>query len=103
VLLFLVRMSISQMDVPTRKSYTMAVVSPRERTGAAGITNVARSIGTALSPTLSGLAFSVGAFGAPFFIAGGLKIAYDLAVYRTFKDVRPPEEDRLRQRSAIEG
>ena len=101
VLVFLVRMSISQMDVPTRKSYTMAVVSPSERTGAAGITNVARSIGTALSPTLSGLAFSVAAFGAPFFIAGGLKIAYDLAAYRTFKAIRPPEEvARLRPPAA---
>jgi MFS family permease len=97
VLVFLVRMSISQMDVPTRKSYTMAVVSPGERTGAAGITNVARSIGTALSPTLSGLAFSMAAFGAPFFIAGGIKIAYDLTIYRTFKDIRPPEEAKGRE------
>jgi hypothetical protein len=55
VLAFLVRMSVSQMDVPTRKSYTMAVVQPDERTATAGITNVARSIGAALSPTLSGL------------------------------------------------
>ena len=92
VLLFLVRMSISQMDVPTRKSYTMAVVSAGERTAAAGITNVARSIGTALSPTLSGLAFSMAAFGAPFFIAGALKIGYDLTIWRIFRDVRPPEE-----------
>jgi len=102
VLLFLVRMSVSQMDVPTRKSYTMAVVAPDERTATAGITNVARSIGAALSPTLTGLAFSVAALGAPFFIAGGLKIAYDLAIYRTFKDVRPPEEAARRTISGIE-
>jgi len=94
VLLFLVRMSISQMDVPTRKSYTMAVVSPGERTATAGITNVARSVGTALSPTLSGLAFSMAAFGAPFFIAGAIKIAYDLTIWRIFRGVRPPEEVR---------
>jgi MFS family permease len=97
VLVFLVRMSISQMDVPTRKSYTMAVVSAGERTATAGITNVARSIGTALSPTLSGLAFSVAAFSAPFFVAGALKIAYDLTIYRAFKDVRPPEEVARRE------
>jgi MFS family permease len=92
VALFLVRMSISQMDVPTRKSYTMAVVSPAERTATAGITNVARSVGTALAPTLSGLAFSMAAFSAPFFIAGFLKIGYDLAIWRLFRGVVPPEE-----------
>jgi sugar phosphate permease len=70
----------------------MAVVSPGERTATAGITNVARSIGTSLSPTLSGLAFSMAAFGAPFFVAGALKIVYDLTMYRMFRGVRPPEE-----------
>ena len=94
VLAFLIRMSISQMDVPTRKSYLMAVVTPGERTAAAGITNVARSVGTALSPTLSGLAFSLAALGAPFFVAGALKIAYDLTVWRIFRGIRPPEEVR---------
>jgi len=101
VLVFLVRMSISQMDVPTRKSYTMAVVEPDERTATAGITNVARSIGATLSPTLSGVAFSMAALGVPFFIAGGLKIAYDLVIYRTFKDVRPPEEAARRTISGV--
>ena len=101
VLVFLVRMSISQMDVPTRKSYTMAVVSAGERTATAGITNVARSIGTALAPTLSGLAFSMAAFSAPFFIAGALKIAYDVTIYRVFKDVRPPEEVARRELTGV--
>jgi MFS family permease len=92
VLLFLARMSVSQMDVPTRKSYTMAVVDPDERTAAAGITNVARTAASALAPALSGAAIGVGAFGLPFFIAGGLKVLYDGLIYVTFRDVHPPEE-----------
>ncbi len=91
---FLARMSISQMDVPTRQSYTMAVVDPAERTAAAGVTNVARSAATALSPAVTGYAFSVAALGLPFFIAGTLKVAYDLALYRSFRSIRPPEERR---------
>ena len=95
--LFLARMSISQMDVPTRQSYVMAVVAPHERTAAAGLTNVARSAATAFAPTLTGYAFSVAAFGVPFFVAGGLKIAYDLLVYRSFRSMRPPEENSPEQ------
>lgn len=91
---FLARMSISQMDVPTRQSYTMAVVDPPERTAAAGVTNVVRSAATAFSPALTGYAFSVAALGLPFFVAGALKIAYDLALYRAFRRLRPPEERR---------
>ena len=94
VALFLARMSISQMDVPTRQSYTMAVVDPDERTATAGITNVARSAASAVSPVLTGSAFSVGALGIPFILAGCLKIAYDLPVYRAFRHVHPPEEIR---------
>ena len=89
---FLARMSISQMDVPTRQSYTMAVVDPEERTAAAGLTNVARTTTTAASPLLTGYAFSVAALGLPFFIAGALKIVYDVLVYAAFRNVRPPEE-----------
>jgi MFS family permease len=92
VALFLTRMSVSQMDVPTRKSYTMAVVAPDERTAAAGITNVARTAASAVGPVLSGAAVGLGALGLPFFLAGGLKIAYDGLIYSTFRDVRPPEE-----------
>ena len=91
---FLARMSISQMDVPTRQSYTMAVVEPDERTAAAGFTNVARNVATMFSPALTGYAFSVAALGLPFFVAGGLKVAYDLLVYRAFSALRPPEERR---------
>jgi MFS family permease len=94
--LFLARMSISQMDVPTRQSYTMAVVDPDERTATAGLTNVARNAATALSPTVTGWAFSVAALGLPFFIAGGLKIVYDLLVFISFRGLRPPEEGPAR-------
>jgi len=99
VALFLARMSVSQMDVPTRQSYTMAVVDPDERTATAGITNVARSAASAVSPVVTGFAFSVAALGVPFFIAGGLKIVYDLLVYATFRSVRPPEEQARARRS----
>jgi MFS family permease len=99
VALFLARMSISQMDVPTRQSYSMAIVDPDERTATAGITNVARSVATAVSPPLAGYAFSVAALGVPFFLAGGLKIVYDLLVWRTFRRVHPPEEAARRGRS----
>jgi MFS family permease len=98
VLAFLARMSISQMDVPTRQSYSMAIVDPEERTVTAGLTNVARSLATALSPGLAGYAFSVAALGVPFFLAGGLKIAYDLLLWRSFRRLRPPEEATLGQR-----
>jgi MFS family permease len=90
---FLARMSISQMDVPTRRSYSMAVVDPDERTATAGITNVARGTVSALSPILSGVAFGLAALGLPFYLAGGLKIVYDLLIYKTFRNVRPPEEE----------
>jgi MFS family permease len=93
VAVMLVRFSISQMDVPTRQSYTMAVVAPDERSAAAGVTSIARSLGAAVAPALSG-ALLAGAmtFSAPFFIAGGLKIVYDLLLYRSFKSTKPPEE-----------
>ena len=93
ILLLLLRFSISQMDVPTRQSYTMAVVSPAERSAAAGVTGVARTVGASLSPALTGLFLANPAWlGAPFLIAGGLKIVYDLALYRSFRQVKPPEE-----------
>jgi MFS family permease len=90
----LLRFSISQMDVPTRQSYTMAVVTPDERSAAAGVTAIARSVGAAISPALTGLLFSIPAlFSAPFFLSGGLKIVYDLLLYREFRSVKPPEEN----------
>ncbi len=93
VLVLLVRFSISQMDVPTRQSYTMAVVRPEERSAAGGITGVARTAGAAISPIFAGFLFSRPALiDIPFFIAGTLKIAYDLILYRQFAAIRPPEE-----------
>jgi MFS family permease len=93
VLVLLVRFSISQMDVPTRQSYTMAVVSAEERSAAAGITGVARTTGAAISPLFVGLMFArPSLINAPFFIAGALKIIYDLLLYRGFVGLRPPEE-----------
>jgi predicted MFS family arabinose efflux permease len=93
IALLLMRFSISQMDVPTRQSYLMAVVSPDERSAASGVTSVARSVGAALSPSLSGLLLATPVLmSAPFFTAGGLKIIYDLLLYRSFKSLKPPEE-----------
>jgi MFS family permease len=93
VAVLLVRFSISQMDVPTRQSYVMAVVSPEERSAAAGITGVARTAGAAISPLFVGFMFARPALiSLPFFIAGSLKIVYDLLLYREFVAVRPPEE-----------
>ncbi len=90
----LLRFSISQMDVPTRQSYTMAVVSPDERSAASGVTAIARSVGASISPALTGLLFSIPLlFSAPFFMSGGLKIIYDLLLYREFRAVKPPEEN----------
>ena len=82
------------MDVPTRQSYTMAVVDPDERSAAAGVTAIARSVGAAISPALTGLFFSIPALlSAPFFLAGGLKVIYDLLIFREFRAVKPPEEN----------
>ena len=87
------RFSISQMDVPTRQSYTMAVVRPEERSAAAGITGVARTVGGAIPPVFVGLMFAQpGLINLPFLIAGTLKIAYDLLLYRQFAAIQPPEE-----------
>ena len=93
ILVLLLRFSISQMDVPARQSYTMAVVEPDERSAASGVTGVARTTGAALSPSITGALLSQSALlSAPFLIAGGLKIVYDLLLYRSFKSIKPPEE-----------
>ena len=89
----LLRFSISQMDVPTRQSYTMAVVSPDERSAAAGITGIARTTGSSLSPVIAGpMLGNAALLSFPFFISGGLKIIYDLLLYRSFRRIKPPEE-----------
>jgi predicted MFS family arabinose efflux permease len=93
VLLLLLRFSISQMDVPTRQSYTMAVVPAEERSAAGGFTGIARTAGAAISPLLAGSLFArPSLISAPFFIAGTLKIIYDLLLYLSFRKLRPPEE-----------
>lgn len=90
VTVLLIRFCISQMDVPTRQSYTMTVVAPDERSAASGVTTVARSIGAAISPTLAGyLLADPRLISVPFFIAGGVKIVYDLWLYRAFVSHRP--------------
>jgi MFS family permease len=96
VTVLLVRFAISQMDVPTRQSYTVAVVSPEERSAAAGVTSVARTTGAALAPVFTGwLLASPTLAGAPFLVAGALKLAYDGLLYRLFRSVKPPEEAAL--------
>jgi MFS family permease len=93
ILNLLLRFSISQMDVPTRQSYTMAVVAPDERSAASGVTAIARSLGASISPALTGWLIGIPVlFSAPFFLSGGLKIIYDLLLYREFRAVKPPEE-----------
>jgi MFS family permease len=89
----LLRFSISQMDVPTRQSYTVAVVSPDERSAAMGVTSISRSVGASLSPAITGQFLAIpGLLGAPFVIAGSLKIIYDVLIWRGFRAVKPPEE-----------
>jgi MFS family permease len=95
VAVLLARFSISQMDVPTRQSYLMAVVPPEERSAAAGVAGVARTIGAAISPLCVGFLFArPSLINWPFYIAGTLKIAYDLLLYKEFVSIRPPEEVR---------
>jgi predicted MFS family arabinose efflux permease len=89
----LARFAISQMDVPTRQSYTMAIVDPDERSAAAGVTGIARSLGVSTSPLIAGpLYLSAALAWTPFVISGGLKIIYDIALYRAFNAVAPSDE-----------
>jgi MFS family permease len=87
ITVLLLRFSISQMDVPTRQSYVMAVVDPSERTAAAGITGVARTTGAALAPILAVPLIAGTRHWLPFVAAGVLKIVYDLALLRGFRDI----------------
>jgi MFS family permease len=90
--LFLAREALVEMDVPTRQSYVMAVVPRSSRTYASGMTNVTRNAGWAVGPLVGGLAMQHLALAAPLLIGGALKIVYDLALYRSFRHLRPPEE-----------
>jgi predicted MFS family arabinose efflux permease len=90
--LFLGRESLVEMDVPTRQSYVMAIVPPHRRTYASGITNLTRTIGWAVGPPIAGVIMQYVVLAAPLFIGGGMKIIYDIVLYRSFRHVRPPEE-----------
>jgi len=95
IAVLLLRYTLSQMDVPTRQSYVIAVVDPDERSAAAGVTGVARTTGAAISPSISSVLIASQGFAAlPFYLAGGFKILYDLLIYREFRNVKPPEERR---------
>jgi len=90
--LLLIRAALSQMDVPTRSSYVMAVVTEAERAAAASFTSVPRSLAAAASPALAGALFAASYRAWPLLICGALKIAYDLMLLKQFRHVRPPEE-----------
>ena len=92
VILLLLRSLLSQMDVPTRSSYVMAVVTAPERSAAAGLTTVPRSLAAALSPTISGYLLSASSVAWPLLIGGALKMVYDIALLAMFRHLRPPEE-----------
>jgi len=92
VVVLLARHLLSQLDVPTRQSYTMAVVDPSERAAAAGVMSVARNIGAAIAPVFTGAVLAAPSLGLPFLLAGGLKIIYDLWIFALFRHIRPPEE-----------
>jgi MFS family permease len=95
IVMLLARSAVSQMDVPTRSSYVMAVVSPPERAAAASITSVPRSLAQSISPLLAGYLLQASPFGWPLVLGGALKIIYDLLLLGMFRAVRPPEESRL--------
>lgn len=92
--LYLARMSLSQMDVPTRQSYIVAVVREEERTVATGITNTSRNVAQAVSPSITGVIIQSLWLSAPFVVGGLLKIAYDLGLYVNFRKIKPPEETK---------
>ncbi|MGC4106866.1 MAG: MFS transporter [Thermomicrobiales bacterium] len=97
ILFLLMRSALAQMDVPARTSYVMAVVTPEERPAAASITNVPRSLATAISPTIAGSLLQTTAFGWPLVIAGSLKATYDLLLLAMFRHERPPEERKAHE------
>src|SRR5262249_50863743 len=92
VVLLLARSALSQMDVPTRTSYVMAVVAPEARAAAASVTAVPRSLATAASPMVAGYLLTLSTFGWPLVIGGALKGLYDVLLLMNFRTVLPPEE-----------
>src|SRR5215208_244025 len=94
VVFYMIRMALSQMDVPTRQSYIVAVVEEEERTASAGITNLSRNIAQAVSPSITGYIIGVLSLSAPFIIGGLLKILYDITLYINFRKIKPCEEEQ---------
>ena len=94
IVLFLLRESLVEMDVPTRQSYVAAVVRPEERTFASGVTNLTRNVSWAAASSVAGLLMQKIAFSTPLLLGGGLKIIYDVLLWRAFRHVKPPEEQR---------
>jgi hypothetical protein len=92
IAVLLIRHLLSQMDVPTRQSYTMAVVDAEERAASAGVLSVARNTGAAIAPLFTGAILAAPSLGLPFLLAGGLKVIYDLSIFTLFRKVKPPEE-----------
>ena len=90
--LFVLREGLSEMDVPTRQSYLMAIVPPHERAWAAGISQLARAAGRMVSPALAGAAMQAGALWLPLAAGAAIKIVYDLLLWRAFRQIKPPEE-----------
>jgi MFS family permease len=92
IALLLARHVLSQMDVPTRAAYIVGIVDPEERTAATGVTSLVRTLTGAISPAIGGMALQVANLGLPFFLGGGLKILYDLALFSSFRNVKPEED-----------
>ena len=93
-ILFLLREGLVEMDVPTRQSYVLAVVQPHERTMASGITNLVRMAAWAVGPFIAGALMAGHALMLPLVVGALLKIVYDVMLYRAFRSVRPPEEEK---------
>ncbi len=94
IAVLLLRFTLSQMDVPARQTYVVSMVDPGERTAAAAFTNTARYVVRPVGAAAAGVLLQTVGFGAPFFVAGSLKVLYDLLLYRTFRDVPLPEDQR---------
>ena len=94
IVFYMVRMTLSQMDVPTRQSYIVAVVEENERTASAGITNLSRNIAQAISPSITGYIIGFLSLSAPFIIGGLIKILYDIVLYINFRKIKPSEEEQ---------
>ena len=94
IVFYMLRMALSQMDVPTRQSYIVAVVEEEERTASAGITNLSRNIAQAISPSITGYIIGFLSLSAPFIIGGLLKILYDITLYINFRKIKPAEEEQ---------